>query len=232
MTFSNRTGCTQALSKTRKGFWSAEEDDLLIQAVAEIGNDYTLIAERIPSRSIKQIRERWSRQLDPSIKRTKFTAEEDAMLAIEYSRWGPAWTKVAQAFDGRTASAVKNRYKVLLRRQSRDCLTAVNVSACTQKRKLSAVVEESTYIEQECCKKLRIEESACDLSFDTSAVLQILDEVENEIDLGDICDEKLDIDTPSFAWDLLLSDAACDGDSDLNSALEELTGMLRSSISQ
>jgi hypothetical protein len=49
--------------------WSAEEDELLQRAVAEIGpKRWSAIAIAVPGRSGKQCRLRWCNQIDPSIK--------------------------------------------------------------------------------------------------------------------------------------------------------------------
>ena len=71
-----------------KGRWSKEEDQTIIACIKVGITKWYEIAERIPGRIGKQIRERWFNQLDPSIKKGGWTKEEDRILMGAQARMG------------------------------------------------------------------------------------------------------------------------------------------------
>jgi myb proto-oncogene protein len=100
-----------------KGVWSADEDKLLLTLIEKNGGArcWTKIADHIPGRTAKQCRERWHLNLDPSINRTPWTAEEDRMLTTMHANIGNKWAEIRRALPGRTENGVKSRFKSLLR---------------------------------------------------------------------------------------------------------------------
>lgn len=72
------------------------------------------IAKRIPGRVGKQVRERWSNHLDPALKKTNWTDEEDDLLTMLQSLYGNSWTKIAMNIEGRSENDVKNRWSINL----------------------------------------------------------------------------------------------------------------------
>ena len=104
----------------KKGYWTEVEDDLLLTAVRELGPNFPAIAEHIPTRSTKQVRERYMRHLHPSIRHDPFDAAEDTALLAAHASFGAKWARIAKELPGRTPNAVKNRHKVLRRRALSD----------------------------------------------------------------------------------------------------------------
>lgn len=51
---------------------------------------------KIIGRTGKQCRERWHNQLDPSIKTTEWTAEEEVILFRLHNEFGNRWAKISQ----------------------------------------------------------------------------------------------------------------------------------------
>ncbi|KAA0172008.1 hypothetical protein FNF28_00325 [Cafeteria roenbergensis] len=103
----------------KKGHWSREEDEILKSEVACRPRNWGDVAIHIPGRTAKQCRERWSNHLDPSIKRSAWTAEEDALLERLVDAIGSKWASISRKLPGRTENAVKIRAKSLERQRRR-----------------------------------------------------------------------------------------------------------------
>ena len=73
----------------------------------------------ITGRTGKQCRERWHNQLDPSIKNTEWTSEEEQILFDSHNKHGNRWATIAKALEGRTDNCVKNHFYSTLRRAFR-----------------------------------------------------------------------------------------------------------------
>jgi hypothetical protein len=139
----NSTQCHQRWTKCllpglRKGRWSEQEDQLLKRLVGELGTNWPKIAGHWPtagtkgtaSRTIKQIRERWTNKLDPNIKKTRWDAEEDRQLLDLHKRIGNSWSKIATHLPGRVGEGVKTRFRTLKRRGVGTGLTEGNTDVC------------------------------------------------------------------------------------------------------
>ncbi len=104
----------------RKGHWSVNEDAIIVEQMKRvrqistnqillliIGFDFqsaswTEIVKALGGkRTTKQCRERWSNHLDPSLKKTKWTVEEDEYLVEAQARLGNSWTRIAMEMPGR-----------------------------------------------------------------------------------------------------------------------------------
>ena len=98
-----------------KGHWKEEEDQLLLKMVETYGINWPIIAEKwnadgsVLTRSVKQIRERWTNHLNPTISREPWTAQEDERLLQLQAQHGNAWSKISKALPGRSGEGVKTR---------------------------------------------------------------------------------------------------------------------------
>ncbi|KAF2311173.1 hypothetical protein GH714_019805 [Hevea brasiliensis] len=85
-----------------KGTWKKEEDALILDLVVKQGNKkWSEIAKHLPGRIGKQCRERWYNHLNPEIKRTAWTKEEELTLIKAHKIYGNKWAELAKFLHGR-----------------------------------------------------------------------------------------------------------------------------------
>lgn len=108
-------------TNNKKGQWSEEEDEALFSLVSLTGISKVTMEEIVkvlPGRSIKQVRERWRSNLDPSIKRDNWTPEEDTVL-LEMRKMDMGWADISRMIKGRTEHMVKTRFRSMQRAEKR-----------------------------------------------------------------------------------------------------------------
>ncbi|CAH8388201.1 unnamed protein product [Eruca vesicaria subsp. sativa] len=96
------------------GVWKNTEDEILKASMMKYGkNQWGRISSLSVRKSSKQCKARWNEWLDPSIKKTEWTREEDEKLLHLAKILPTQWRTIAPAV-GRTASQCLERYEKLL----------------------------------------------------------------------------------------------------------------------
>ncbi|XP_073143400.1 transcription factor MYB62-like [Henckelia pumila] len=108
-------------SEIRKGPWTLEEDNLLIQYVTCHGEGrWNSLAKCAGlKRTGKSCRLRWLNYLKPDIKRGNLTPHEQLLILELHSEWGNRWSKIAQHLPGRTDNEIKNYWRTRVQKQAR-----------------------------------------------------------------------------------------------------------------
>lgn len=122
--------CSQTFLERK---WTGREDEVLINAVSKysssmIPSSYSLtshrcipaagekinwikIAELIEGRSNKACRKRWIHSLNPTLRKGRWTLQEDELLLKAIRKHGHCWHKVAKYLPGRTDDQAAKRFR-------------------------------------------------------------------------------------------------------------------------
>jgi hypothetical protein len=101
-------------AKARRRPFTKEEDQLMKKLVSELGTpDWKRIAEWFTDRTARQCRERYSAYLAPQINNGPWEESEDRILRQKFAELGPKWAKMAQFFNGRSDTSLRNRWAAL-----------------------------------------------------------------------------------------------------------------------
>jgi pre-mRNA-splicing factor CDC5/CEF1 len=103
------------------GIWKNTEDEILKAAVMKYGlNQWSRISSLLVRKSAKQCKERWYEWLDPQIKKTEWTRDEEEKL-LHLAKMFPCQWRTIAPIVGRTAYQCLEHYEKLLdRAQGRD----------------------------------------------------------------------------------------------------------------
>ncbi|TSM77309.1 Cell division cycle 5-like protein [Bagarius yarrelli] len=96
------------------GIWRNTEDEILKAAVMKYGkNQWSRIASLLHRKSAKQCKARWYEWLDPSIKKTEWSREEEEKL-LHLAKLMPTQWRTIAPIIGRTAAQCLEHYEYLL----------------------------------------------------------------------------------------------------------------------
>jgi myb proto-oncogene protein len=95
--------------KTR---FTHEEDIRIQDYVNEFGMKWTLIANKMKTRTHRQIRERYVNYLNPQLQSAKWSLDEEKkIIHILSTRNNISWKSLEKDFPGRTDVSIKNKSK-------------------------------------------------------------------------------------------------------------------------
>ncbi|QDZ21389.1 cell division cycle 5-like protein [Chloropicon primus] len=96
------------------GVWKNTEDEILKAAVMKYGkHQWARVSSFLVRKSAKQCKARWHEWLDPSIKKTDWTREEDEKL-LHLAKLMPTQWRTIAPIVGRTSTQCLERYEQLL----------------------------------------------------------------------------------------------------------------------
>lgn len=100
----------------RKGQWQDHEDAIVIEAVTTCKEQpftrWSDLAQKLPGRVGKQIRDRWVNHLNPNINHMPFSKEDDMKLWEGHKQLGKRWVEISTKFfnSSRSENHIKNRW--------------------------------------------------------------------------------------------------------------------------
>ncbi|XP_059642518.1 transcription factor DUO1-like [Cornus florida] len=126
----------------RKGQWTAEEDEVLINFVKKYGpRDWSSIRSKgLLPRTGKSCRLRWVNKLRPNLKiGCKFSAEEERVVIELQARFGNKWATIASNLPGRTDNDVKNFWSTRQKKLARILKSSSSQRSKSRKNKGKAM---------------------------------------------------------------------------------------------
>jgi hypothetical protein len=100
----------------RKGQWTDHEDAIVMEVVENSSEQpftrWSDLAQRLPGRVGKQIRDRWVNHLNPAIDHMPFSRDDDLRLWEGHKKLGKRWVEISTKFfnNRRSENHIKNRW--------------------------------------------------------------------------------------------------------------------------
>ncbi|KAJ6394073.1 hypothetical protein OIU77_023327 [Salix suchowensis] len=114
-----RSPCSHGSHDFKKGPWTPEEDEKLIDYIKRNGHENWKALPKLAglNRCGKSCRLRWTNYLRPDIKRGKFSEEEERVIVNLHSVLGNKWSRIANHLPGRTDNEIKNFWNTHIRKK-------------------------------------------------------------------------------------------------------------------
>ncbi|KAF3944388.1 hypothetical protein ACB098_03G001800 [Castanea mollissima] len=107
--------------KLRKGLWSPEEDEKLLNYITKHGHGCWSSVPKLAGlqRCGKSCRLRWINYLRPDLKRGAFCQQEENLIIELHAVLGNRWSQIAAQLPGRTDNEIKNLWNSCLKKKLR-----------------------------------------------------------------------------------------------------------------
>ncbi|ANM60982.1 myb domain protein 50 [Arabidopsis thaliana] len=105
--------------KLRKGLWSPEEDEKLLNYITKHGHGCWSSVPKLAGleRCGKSCRLRWINYLRPDLKRGAFSSEEQNLIVELHAVLGNRWSQIAARLPGRTDNEIKNLWNSCIKKK-------------------------------------------------------------------------------------------------------------------
>ncbi|WOL03227.1 Myb-related protein 315-like [Canna indica] len=105
--------------KLRKGLWSPEEDEKLLNHITRYGHGCWSSVPKLAGlqRCGKSCRLRWINYLRPDLKRGTFSEEEENLIIELHAVLGNRWSQIASRLPGRTDNEIKNFWNSCIKKK-------------------------------------------------------------------------------------------------------------------
>ncbi|CAI0412356.1 unnamed protein product [Linum tenue] len=120
-------------NKLRKGLWSPEEDDKLMNYMMNNGQGcWSDVARNAGlQRCGKSCRLRWINYLRPDLKRGAFSPQEEELIIHLHSLLGNRWSQIAARLPGRTDNEIKNFWNSTIKKRIKNMSSSTTTSPNT-----------------------------------------------------------------------------------------------------
>ncbi|KAJ6434663.1 hypothetical protein OIU84_018219 [Salix udensis] len=107
--------------KLRKGLWSPEEDEKLLNYITKHGLGCWSSVPKLAGlqRCGKSCRLRWINYLRPDLKRGAFSQQEENLIIELHAVLGNRWSQIAAQLPGRTDNEIKNLWNSCIKKKLR-----------------------------------------------------------------------------------------------------------------
>ena len=111
----------------RKGRWTHEEDNKLLELFKIYGNNWSKLAKIFNNRTAQQIRNRYINILNPNLNQSKLNKEDDIIIFNLYLKYGSSWKNIQEkAFKHHTPDAIKNRFYSFIKKNTFTGILSIN----------------------------------------------------------------------------------------------------------
>ncbi|OHT02106.1 hypothetical protein TRFO_07304 [Tritrichomonas foetus] len=157
--------CPRRKTNIKRDKFLPSEDKLIIDLVKTFGPDWTRVSLSFgPTRTKRQLRERWQNYLNPSCD-PNYTIEEDELLCELVNELGQKWAKIASKIGNKSAISCRNRHRVLMKMQQKGIpiqsahLSDINSEIITENG-VESIIDNVSFVDQQ---------NVSECSFDTSS---------------------------------------------------------------
>ncbi|CAL0322133.1 unnamed protein product [Lupinus luteus] len=122
-------------NKLRKGLWSPEEDEKLMNYIINNGQGCWSDVARNASlqRCGKSCRLRWINYLRPDLRRGAFSPQEEELIIHLHSLLGNRWSQIASRLPGRTDNEIKNFWNSTIKKRLKNNQISTTTTSASPK---------------------------------------------------------------------------------------------------